>query len=759
MKLPVINPNQNITIDLETCDYELKHTSPGFISGVGFVAGIAIAAEEGSWYIPIRHAKGDNYDEQEVVRWLNKVLSANTEKEFHNAQYDLGWLKWLGVTVKGRIFDTMIAAPLLDENRYSYSLDSLGKDYLGEGKREEALKLSVVAEFQDVKTYKRRIRLRQECYGYQPYQEALERVCPLFDLMPECVQEHYDVLGFVTSKTGQERYKVPSTADAIKGLMWAVDPAEMGSYPKQDVDLTRKLAALFRKELIKQDLYVPNYVWGETTKEWTSETPPVANLEMELVPVLLEMRTHGVKVDVQKAIELDKKYTKVLNKCAKELQKLSGKKVFEPTINADLIELFEKYDLPIAYTDKDNVSFSEENLPKDHPVGDALREFRKYTKARDTYVRGYIFGKSLGGRLHGQYNQLKADDGGTITGRLSASNPNLQNLPNPQKDSGERQIGKEIRSLFLPDDGDIWLCADYSGQEPRMLVHTALQIAALFGDRYMPGVELARTEEFRGRKSDFHTAVATFCRRADFLMQHKPTDTPEFKQAIKEFRYSAKKIGLGTMYGSGPAKIAEGMKKDGVEITVEEAKHVREQVFEHVPFLKACMDFFMNRAKSKGYILTVLKRRGRFAHYECPVFDKEQRKELKGKTYFTNRQDAIDFYNKNRLKYDKLGRPQIAGTYKALNKRIQGSSADQTKVAMVHLYKRNQLEINSLDVFYRNCQFQPPKMIVQVHDEINVSLRRNEKAQWYQDIMENCLPLYVETVAEPGLGPNWAEAK
>ena len=85
-KLPNINPDQPITIDLETCDPELKATAPGYVMGLGFVAGIAIAAEEGSWYIPIQHAEGDNYDTKEVVAWLNKILSGNTDKIFHNAQ-------------------------------------------------------------------------------------------------------------------------------------------------------------------------------------------------------------------------------------------------------------------------------------------------------------------------------------------------------------------------------------------------------------------------------------------------------------------------------------------------------------------------------------------------------------------------------------------------------------------------------------------------------------------------------------------------
>jgi len=107
----------------------------------------------------------------------------------------------------------------------------------------------------------------------------------------------------------------------------------------------------------------------------------------------------------------------------------------------------------------------------------------------------------------------------------------------------------------------------------------------------------------------------------------------------------------------------------------------------------------------------------------------------------------------------ELGRPQRAFTYKALNKIIQGSSADQTKTAMLHLYKRGHMNVNSLDIYYRRANFEPPKMRTQVHDEMNFSIGPDEDVDWYQSTMENSLPLMVESVAEPGVAENWAEAK
>lgn len=751
MKLPKINPNQPIAIDLETCDPELKTTAPGYISNVGFVAGIAVCAEEGAWYIPIGHTKGDNYDKQEVADWLNEICSADTEKIFHNAQYDVGWLYAMGVQLHGSIFDTMLAAPLLNENRYSYTLDSLGKEYCGEGKFEEALSMAVADEFNQVRTRKTIIRLKENVSikGYAPFVNAKKRESQFYELWPKEVQDRYDVLGYKKSKNGQEKFLVPTKRQAdVKALLWAVDPEDMGTYPIQDVVLTYQLYKIFKKELANEKL----------TK--------LMALESEVIPTLMEMRMKGVRIDMEKAVKLDRKYDRKLKELQKKLDEICG---FSVDINTDdsLIAICKKFNLKYALTAKGNPCFSSEKVPKDpYGVFDMVLEMRTYLKARDTYIRGYIFGSTLDGWLHGQYNQLKSDEGGTVTGRLSSSMPNMQNLPNPKS-----EMGRDIRGLFLPDTGDEkWLSMDYSGQEPKMLVHTVLALEKKYGtiaigdDHYVPGVEIAMQDRFRGSSADFHSAVAYICVEEEKKLEGIIlADEPEEQQAkeVKAFRPKAKSIGLGVMYGSGNKKVAEEMTKKGFPMTTEDAANIRENIYKGVPFLDFINRQLMTKARTRGYIKTILGRRGRFDLWEVPVYDSEEKKLIGSKNFgFKTRQEAYKWKDENKENYESLGTPTRAMTYKALNKYIQGSSADQTKTAMVHLYKKGDLSLNVLDIFYRRIKdYEPPKFKTQVHDEVNLSIKPNEDVQQYQYIMEHCIPLEVEVVADPVICDNWAEAK
>ncbi len=152
---------KEIAVDLETRDPNLKQNGPGWPRKDGDVVGIAVATDGWEAYYPIAHTGGGNLDKGIVMRWLQKQMQTDCPKIMHNAPYDLGWLKASGVEVNGDIVDTMVMAALLDENRYSYSLNALSYDYLGEAKSEKLLTEAAVE------------------FGVDPKGRALETAIPV----------------------------------------------------------------------------------------------------------------------------------------------------------------------------------------------------------------------------------------------------------------------------------------------------------------------------------------------------------------------------------------------------------------------------------------------------------------------------------------------------------------------------------------------------------------------------------------------------
>ena len=138
---PDLTGYKQIAIDLETCDPNIMTLGPGWSRNDGHIAGIAVAAGDYYGYFPIKHENGHNLDHKMTMKWLKKQMETpDIDKIMHNATYDAGWLRSVGIDVQGRIIDTMLAAALIDENRFSYSLNNLGRDYLGETKSERLLR-------------------------------------------------------------------------------------------------------------------------------------------------------------------------------------------------------------------------------------------------------------------------------------------------------------------------------------------------------------------------------------------------------------------------------------------------------------------------------------------------------------------------------------------------------------------------------------------------------------------------------------------
>jgi DNA polymerase I-like protein with 3'-5' exonuclease and polymerase domains len=539
---------KEVAIDLETNDPYLKELGSGNVTGKGHIAGVAVAVEGWSGYFPIHHEQGGNMDRQLVLKWLQNVLNQeNTRFIFHNAMYDVCWLRSAGLTIKGPIVDTMIAASLIDENRMSYQLNTLAKHYVGLGKDEKILQEAAKE------------------YGLDP-----------------------------------------------KADMWRLPPMFVGQYAERDAESTLKLWQRLNVELHNQELM------------------DVFKLETELFPCLVDMRFKGVRVDLEKAQNIKLNLIKREDTLIKKIKDLTGVDV-EIMAARSIAKAFDKLKLPYDRTAKSNEPSFTKNFLQNHPheLPQAIAEARELNKAHTTFIDS-ITKHAVKGRIHADINQIRSDAGGTVTGRFSMSNPNLQQIP-----ARHPELGPMIRSIFIPEGNHVWGSFDYSQQEPRILVHYAKL-------QNLEGVDEI-VDAYRTGDADFHQVVADMA-------------------GIK--RKQAKTINLGLMYGMGKNKLmAElGLMKESAE------KLIR-QYHTKAPFVKKLMDNVSRKANDRGKIRTLLGRACHFDLWQPVQFGVFKPLPLE----------------QARKEYDEpLKR---AFTYKALNKLIQGSAADMTKRSMVALYK------------------------------------------------------------------------
>jgi len=541
----LVNAKQ-IAIDTETRDPNLTSIGPGYIRGDGEVVGISVACDGFEGYFPFGHESGFNFPKNKVVDFFKKVCASDNTKVFHNAPYDIGWLRTLGIEVKGKIVDTMIVAPLIDENQFYYSLNGLGREYLNEGKTEAELN-AAAAE-----------------WGLDP-----------------------------------------------KAEMWRLPSAYVGTYATQDAVLTLKLWDYFKVELEKQNL------WN------------VFDLEMELLPIIIEMKRVGVRVDLERAEKIKKELVTKEKNLIKSIQDQSGVKDLQLWAARSLAQVFDALKLSYLRTPTGQPSFTKAFLENHtHPVASLIREARELNKSHSTFIDS-ILKHQHNGRIHAEIRQLKGESGGTVTGRLSMSNPNLQQVP-----ARNKNIGPLIRSLFLPEENHTWCSADFSQQEPRILTHyshlSKYDGASSIAEAYLEG------------DADFHQEVANL---------------------VDIDRKTAKTIGLGIMYGMGKGKLA-----DQLAVTVDEASDILSKFNTYAPFVRELADSVMRSANQKGYIKTLLGRRCHFDMWEPLKYGMGRPMKYR---------EAVHEYN---------GEIKRAFVYKALNKLIQGSAADMTKKAMIDCY-------------------------------------------------------------------------
>lgn len=579
--LRIILTKEIISLDTETTGTDAMSAE---------LVGMSFSYKENqAFYVPVPQ---DREEAQKIVDKFKPVFeNEKSIKVGQNIKYDMIVLANYGVSIKGQMFDTMIAHYVLQPELHH------GMDYLAE----------VYLKYDTIKI--------EELIG---------------------------------AKGKNQRN------------MRDLSPTDIYKYACEDADVTLKLKNILEKELETNGV-----------KELFEE------IEMPLVPVLAYIERNGVRIDTEALKETSRHFTIRMREIEEEIYKLAGmefnvsspKQVGE--VLFDRLKIVEK----AKKTKTGQYVTSEEvleSLKGKHQIVEKILDYRGLKKLLSTYVDALpelINPKT--GRIHTSFNQTV-----TATGRLSSSNPNLQNIPVRDDD------GKEIRKAFIPDDGCEFFSADYSQIELRIMAH-------LSEDDNM--IEAFREEQ------DIHAATAAKIYKINI------------DEVTREQRSKAKTANFGIIYGISVFGLAERLNVDR-----KEAKELIDGYFENYPKVKAYMDESIRSARDKGYIETIFKR----------------------KRYLP------DINSRNAVVRGYAER-------NAINAPIQGSAADIIKVAMIRIYKR------FMDEGIKS------KMILQVHDELNFSVLREEKEKVQQIViseMEAAYKMKVPLLADCGWGQNWLEA-
>lgn len=629
-------------------DTESREPSDFVKNGVDFwrggnvsrVVGVSFAIEDlGAWYLPVGHEAGGNLDPAHVWAYLQE-----NAKQFRgtvvgaNLPHDLDHLARMGVTFPNAEWfkDVQVADPVIYELHNWYTLDAILARWKVPGKDEAQL-------------------------------EAAARAW-----------------GFSKAKGG------------MKGNLWRLPAEHVGPYAEQDARGPLLVLRRQEREIEAKELW------------------PVWEMECRVLPILLAMRQKGVLIDQDALARVEEWSLTETRRHLDEVARLTGHRI-------EVDELGEKGALlpaleaighgraQLGLTDSGqkrrdadtelrpvDYEITAEVLKLiDHPAAKAISEAKKADKLRRTFCASIRRFTGADGRVHTTFNQLKRqDDGsdldGTITGRLSSKNPNLQQQPR------RGEVGKMWRRIYVPEPGTLWAKLDYSSQEPRIMVHAGvaqgLRGAAEFERRYREEPD----------EMDFHQMVTDMA-----LAMGAPLKKGEERDQCKI-------VGLARAYGAGEGKLAmqlglpyaEERQPDGRMFLVPvgpETGQIVAAIDAAVPFLAELQRLAKQAAARNGYIRTAGGRRLHFPE------------------------------GRNGNGYDFL--------HKAFNKYVQGTAADQTKLAL----------IAAVAAGY--------DIRLQVHDELDGCFASAEDAAACSRLMEECLPLRCVSLVEPAVGRSWGEVE
>ena len=666
-----------VAVDLETYDPDLKDKGSGAVRNNGWVCGIAIATGKQTLYFPLDHKEVKNIPSKEAWEYLNEKLFQNP-KITKVFHNAMYDVCWIR-----KESGLMPHGPLLDTMVAASIID------------ENRMKYSLDSLSKDY--------LKDKKYKY--------------DLKEKSQAAPYFINDPMTNM-----HKLPY--ELVK------------EYAEQDVNLTLRLWRHFEKKLDQEEK-----VEVGTKNEKIKTLKSIFELETALFPCLVDMRFKGVRIDVEAAKKFGERLKKTKNNIVEYIKRRTGIKI-EIWAAASIKKLLDKLKI------KDYKTTPKSNLPqlpkdylkthKNHFIR-LIARAREFDKAKGTFVEGLL--KFVHeGRIHADINQIRGEKGGTITGRFSMSNPNLQQIP------AKGFIGKNMRALFLPEEGCSWGSFDYSQQEPRIVVHYALKLK-------MKGTEEVVESYQEDSNADFHQIVADMA---------------------KIPRITAKTINLGLFYGMGKNKLAQQL-----DLNYAEAKELFDKYHEKVPFVKELSSKLQKYAERNKFLYTLENRFCRFDKWE-PVHKKwnptekrfvikveEDKKDKDGKVEkdkkgkvkkiqvekpvpLLSKEDAKIHYkselsdkgyppDKECENFENFYRP--AFIYRALNKLVQGGAADMTKKAMVLLYKKGILPH------------------IQIHDELCISITDKEQAEKIKGIMREAIKLEIPNKVDYESGPNWGNIK
>lgn len=465
----------------------------------------------------------------------------------------------------------------------------------------------------------------------------------------------------------------------VRKYLWQLPAVAVGPYAHRDATATLQV---FQKQKV---LLEKESLWE------------LFRLECRLIPLLIRMRLRGVRVDIPRTEQTLADMEKESKKLHCRLKRIAGQEVAIWT-NKSIASAFDKAGLKYPKTAIGTPSFEAVFLREhEHPLAKALLKTRQLSVAMNNFLKGMILQHQHKGRLYTQFHPLRTDDKGTVSGRFSSANPNLQQVPGREDTSVEL-----VRNLFIPDEGEEWWKSDYSQIEYRLMVHYA----------FVTGVEkaeYARDLYRRDPNTDFHQMVADLIQRP---------------------RKQAKNINFGLAYGMGKDKLAKSL-----GLSRAEAEEVLRTYHREAPFLKVLSQKVSLKADSRGFIRTILQRKRRFPLWE-PRGNYGDEREAP-----LPHEEAIEKWG---------GGIQRAYTYRALNALIQGSAADLMKKAMVDMHESGVFDVLGIPALTVHDELDGSKPKGKKAD---AALREA------MHIMTSAIPLEVPVMVDCSTGANWFDNK